>query len=630
MPAMLALVGVLDVISSVLLVRQYRDVGDRRALVLAFSYVFSLTVLSGYGAAFPGVLGDVGPLGGWPSTAPWLWVAWHTGFPVLLAAAVIPWPQGWDKVDPPHRRRSVSWSVMAVAIVAGALLVVAATVGRGWLPVLIQGLDLRAMTRVTGPIALPLAALATAATVIGSLRLAGPMRWASLAAVAALADMVLTMFSFQRFSLGWYSGRVMTIVASAVVLIAMLGEFNRMRRRLADEAHLLRITLDRTAELESLHATLLHHMPDGVVLHDEDGRLVAGNPAALAMLGLGPGHAGRDLDASGVTILDADGAECGASQTPHAVALATREPQRDQVVGLVRPDGTRAWIRMNSTYSRQPGEAGGHVVSSMTDETERYEARLLGRQHRESARQRVREVIEDPRRLSIVVQPIVDLRTGAVIGGEALSRFAGPPQQGPDVWFAEADDLGLGLELEMVAVSRAISQLAGLPGAAYLSVNVSPATILSDALHEALADASGSAGRIVLELTEHTSVADYAALQMALQRVRRLGVRVAVDDAGAGFASLRHILQLEPDFVKLDLALVRNIDQDPARRALAAGLLTFADQIGAKLVGEGIENERELAALLEVGVDYGQGYHLGRPAPIPLPSHVPVQQLTTA
>lgn len=625
-PAMLALVGVLDVISAVLLVRQYRDVGDRRALVLAFSYVFSLTVLSGYGAAFPHVLGDVGPLGGWPSTAPWLWVIWHTGFPVLLAAAVVPWPRGWDTVDPPRRRRLTAWSAMAAAIVAGALLVVAATFGRGWLPVLIQGLDLSAMTRVTGPIALPLAALATAATVIGSLRLAGPMRWASLAAVAALADMALTMFSFQRFSLGWYSGRVMTIVASGVVLIAMLGEFNRMRRKLAEEAHLLRITLDRTAELESLHATLLDHMPDGVVLHDEQGRLVAGNRAALSLLGMPADAADRHPDSSDLNLLNPDGTSRPPSQAPHALALATREPQRDQMVGLVRPDGTRAWLRVNSTYSRQPGEPGGHVVSSLTDETERYEARLLGREHREGIRQRVREVIADPHRLSVVLQPIVDLRTGAVVGGEALSRFRGPPEQGPDVWFAEAEDVAMGLDLELVAVRRAIGQLDGVPGAGYLSVNVSPATILSDGLYEVLAGAHDRTGRIVLELTEHTSVADYAALQTALRRLRLLGARVAVDDAGSGFASLRHILQIEPDFVKLDLDLVRNIDQDPARRALAAGLLTFADQIGARLIGEGIENERELAALVEVGVVFGQGYHLGQPAPDPMPSHVAVPQ----
>jgi PAS domain-containing protein len=279
-PAVLALVCGLDLLSAVLLVRQFRDAGERRALVLASSYVFSLAVLAGYGAAFPGVLGDVGPLGAWPSTAPWLWVAWHTGFPVLLAIGVAPWPRRWSAPARVQSRGSATWWTLTASLVAGGLVVLAAVTGRGWLPVLIDGLDTSAMTRVTGPVMLPVVALATVVAVVGALRLSGPVRWAALAAAAALGDVVLTLFSFHRYSLGWYAGRSLTVVSCAVVLVAMLAEFGRLKAQLAVEADRLRSLLGRTRELEGLQSTLLNLMTDGVMLHGADGRVVVANPAA--------------------------------------------------------------------------------------------------------------------------------------------------------------------------------------------------------------------------------------------------------------------------------------------------------------------------------------------------------------
>ncbi len=235
-PALLAVIISLDLLSAVLLIRQFHDSGDRRALFLASSYVFSLAVLTGYGAAFPGVLADVGPWGAWSSAAPWLWVVWHTGFPVLLALAVAPWPRRWEAPIAGRNRPSASRRMLAGALGAGALVVVAAVNGRGWLPVLINDLDTSAMTRVTGPVILPLVATATVTSVVGAVRLTGPVRWAALAATAALGDVVLTLFSFHRFSLGWYVGRSLTVVSCAVVLIAMLAEFGRLKRLLAVEA----------------------------------------------------------------------------------------------------------------------------------------------------------------------------------------------------------------------------------------------------------------------------------------------------------------------------------------------------------------------------------------------------------
>ncbi len=214
----------------------------------------------------------------------------------------------------------------------------------------------------------------------------------------------------------------------------------------------------------------------------------------------------------------------------------------------------------------------------------------------------------------LVYQPVVDLATRAIVGFEALARFTDPPERGPQAWFAEAAEVGLAVELELAAVAAALAELPRIPAEAYLAVNVSQRTVRSAALAESL----GPHGRrIVVELTEHERVDDYAALAAALGRLRELGVRVAIDDAGAGFASLRHILDVRPDIVKLDVTLTRGIDTDPARRALAVALISFAEQMGITIVAEGIETAEELEALRGLGVRLGQGYHLGRPGPLP-------------
>ena len=204
-------------------------------------------------------------------------------------------------------------------------------------------------------------------------------------------------------------------------------------------------------------------------------------------------------------------------------------------------------------------------------------------------------------------QPIADLHSGAVVGYEALSRFTdGTP---PDVMFGLADRAGIGLELETATLAAALDAAVVLPATAYLSLNVSPALIVSGDLAPLLA---GSERPIALEITEHVLVEDYAELRAALTA---LGphVRLAVDDAGAGYASLRHILELAPNYVKLDIGLVRGIDKDPARQALIAGMTYFAVKRKVRLVAEGIETTAELKMLRELAIPYGQGYVLGRP-----------------
>jgi EAL domain-containing protein (putative c-di-GMP-specific phosphodiesterase class I) len=234
------------------------------------------------------------------------------------------------------------------------------------------------------------------------------------------------------------------------------------------------------------------------------------------------------------------------------------------------------------------------------------------RQHDRHAR--VRRVL-DGNRLSMVFQPIVDLKDGTVAGVEALARIATRPTRPPNEWFAEAAAVGLLLELELAAIRAAVSNLESLPEPCYLSVNISPETIVSSELAETLE--SVPLDRLMLEVTEHAPVDDYVALTEALSPLRDQGLRVAVDDAGAGFASLRHIVRLCPDLVKVDLSLIRNIDGDEVRRAVVTALAAFASQIGAKIVAEGVETAGELAALRAIGVRFAQGYHLGVPGAIP-------------
>jgi EAL domain-containing protein (putative c-di-GMP-specific phosphodiesterase class I) len=213
---------------------------------------------------------------------------------------------------------------------------------------------------------------------------------------------------------------------------------------------------------------------------------------------------------------------------------------------------------------------------------------------------------------AVYVQPIVWLPTREVVGFEALTRFGQWP---PERWFRRAWEEGIGLEFELTAVRQALDLLGSLPPDVYLAVNVSPPTILSSALRRLLADTD--AARVVLELTEHERITAYDVYRRHLRRLRELDVRVAIDDAGAGHSSLRHIVQLAPDIIKLDRSLVADCDRDPVRRSLMTCLATFATQTKSRLVAEGVETEGESSALVSYGIAFGQGFLFGAPTPEP-------------
>lgn len=215
-------------------------------------------------------------------------------------------------------------------------------------------------------------------------------------------------------------------------------------------------------------------------------------------------------------------------------------------------------------------------------------------------------------RIQPVYQPIVSVESGRLIGAESLSRFPASDRS-PQDWFAGAADVGLQVVLELAAVEQCLQGATRLPDDIYVSVNVSPDTLLDPRLLGLLRAGPVSLRRIVVEITEHAAITDYVDVIPAVEELRQAGVRIAVDDAGAGYASFRHILRLKPDKIKLDRSLIAGMHDDPALVALATAVVSFGREMGAVVIAEGIESMEELRCLQEIGIDAAQGYLLGRP-----------------
>ncbi len=292
---------------------------------------------------------------------------------------------------------------------------------------------------------------------------------------------------------------------------------------------------------------------------------------------------------------------------------------RGQVVGVLKvlastPDA------YDDTDCRTLEQLSTLVAASLYQAIEHAQMRAalaarMGQGERErkdlrDVRQRLLQVLEDGR-ITIALQPIVRLADGAVIGHEALARFPLEYDLSTGRWFEDAARAGLSVELELAAAAVALARLASLPAEAFLSINVSPETACSDRLRQLIA--GHDPRRLVLEITEHTPVDDYGRLNQRLSALQQEGVRIAVDDTGAGFASLRHVLRLAPDIIKLDITLVREVDQRPRMQTLIAALLTFAQGTGAELIAEGVETAHQFDTLKRLGVPLGQGFHLGHP-----------------
>lgn len=231
---------------------------------------------------------------------------------------------------------------------------------------------------------------------------------------------------------------------------------------------------------------------------------------------------------------------------------------------------------------------------------------------RADAREHIQRIVRD-RAFHPVFQPIIDLNAGTVVCHEALSRFDGGLD--PAEVFGTALRLGVGAQLEQATLHASVEAAARhQPPGCSLALNVTPSLLLGSVDLDVVLDIAGDR-ELVLEISEMEPVTDYGALRRAIQDLGAT-VRISVDDAGAGFASLAHILALEAQYVKLDKSWVQGIDVDPARRALVAGLQSFARETGAVLIAEGVETETQLDVIRHLGIAYGQGWLLGMPEPL--------------
>ena len=310
--------------------------------------------------------------------------------------------------------------------------------------------------------------------------------------------------------------------------------------------------------------------------------------------------------------------------TAHTDPSVVLEMLRAGAVGYVLKGAPLEEIRA-AVHGCMRGESNlaGPVARDVVDEL----AARLERQRRKDdefgrREARIRTALARGRPVA-VFQPVVRLEDGSVVGVEALARFDVGLRESPLPWFEDAGSVDMRTELELAAVSAAVLAAGDLDDHLWISLNVSPDTALqADRLLEALSSLDQE--RLVVEITEQAPVEDYDELNAALRHLRDAGVRIAVDDAGAGYASLRHILRLEPDMIKLDKSLVHDLHRDRARRALATALISFAAEIGATIVAEGIEQAAELNTLRDLGVTFGQGYHLARPHRPPVEALVAV------
>jgi EAL domain-containing protein (putative c-di-GMP-specific phosphodiesterase class I) len=223
---------------------------------------------------------------------------------------------------------------------------------------------------------------------------------------------------------------------------------------------------------------------------------------------------------------------------------------------------------------------------------------------------------------AIVAQPIVSLGTGERVGAETLSRFPAEWDMTPDRCFREAFGVGIGEDLEFATLARC--GLVARRAVGYVSMNVCPDTVLDPRFPAFMA--SQPLTRIVLELSEGYPVEDYDVLLAVLRPLRERGLRLAIDDVGAGFSSLRHVIRMAPDVIKLDREVITGLDTDPVARSLVSSLCAFAGTARATVVAEGVETEAEAQALASVGAHLAQGWFFGRPGPVELLYAAPAER----
>lgn len=426
---------------------------------------------------------------------------------------------------------------------------------------------------------------------------------ALVVSLAAAARVPALVSGDRRF--GWGDALGTAALLAATLVVVSVGQFARANRRLALAAH----------EASARESQLLAVTGEWIWSTDADLSIVSSNILIERFLGLPVEDV---LGTSFVSLQHPGEREAGHARLQPGTA--TSHGWSEWRTRFVHRSGEVRWLETNAVavVDADGGHAGFRgTARDVTDSVLNEQARIAATDAYAQKLARVRNVLQHPADcLQVVFQPIVGAH-GVIDGVEALSRFSIEPRRTPDEWFAEAEEVGLAVELELLAVRCAVAQLDQLPDG-YLAVNVSPATLLAFDPADVGAGGSDIAPRLVLELTEHIAIEAYDPLRAAIDRLRRAGVRIAVDDAGAGYASLQHILEIRPDFIKLDRSMVAGIATDPIRRALVSAVADFSSNIGAEVIAEGVEETADLHALRTVGVRWVQGYLLARPGPPPV------------
>ena len=299
------------------------------------------------------------------------------------------------------------------------------------------------------------------------------------------------------------------------------------------------------------------------------------------------------------------------------IPITKSVPVRSHVsIPILREDGTPYGMFCCLSRSPKPSlnERDLEVMRAFAElSSEHVRTSLESRSRRDMVCARVNSALTGDT-LQSVFQPIYCFGTNKAVGLEALTRFSDEPLSPPNLLFDAAAEVGTMVDLELAAIERALARVTAVPEDIYISVNASPETVQSGRLPTACT--AIDIARVVLEVTEHRTLTDAGAFLNELARLRKQGMRLAIDDVGAGYSGLQRLVALQPDIIKLDMSLTRGVHLDVARRSLAAALVNFAGETGARLVAEGIEEKAEQSALETIGVEYGQGYLYSRPAPI--------------
>lgn len=414
-----------------------------------------------------------------------------------------------------------------------------------------------------------------------------------LVASLALDGVLFVLETVEEISQGRENGvevalQLAAYAATALALLALTRCLGRSQRRIHHDSEVLAATAVTTA--------------DWLWETDASFRFTYSSPGVQPLLGYPPS------EIVGTSILDGLVADVDLPDRAADLerALGSESGWADQEAAWQHQDGSavvlRSWAApIHDEHGRLEGYRG----------TRRLAERSVSAGASVSARRRIAAVVST-RAVDTALQPIVSLGSGRMVGVEALSRFR--DGRGPDAWFEDARMAGSTITLDRFTFCTALGRLHQLPPDVYLSVNASPELIMHRDFGDLLAEEPTLLSRLVVEITEHKRIVDYAVVNRALAPLRAQGMRLAVDDAGAGYASMTHILRLRPDIIKLDRSMVSDLRTDRAQRSLVTALVLMAFDIGASVTGEGVETHEQLDTLGLLSVDAAQGYGLGRPS----------------